>query len=265
MGDETGITWADRTLNPWTGCTKVSKGCDNCYAETLRARFGHGNEWGPAGVRTRTSAANWDKARRWNRQAAAESSMFPTGRRPRVFCASLADVFETRPELGPWRDELFELIAETPNLDWLLLTKRPKFAAEYLSRWAAEVMVDRPLNVWAGVSVETPRELYRVDAIRRVPAPVRFISAGPLLADLGEVNLDGIGWVICEGESGGKAARPMNPDWARSLRDQCQAAGVPFHFKQWGETGEHGIRVGVKNAGRLLDGVLWDEFPEVVR
>ena len=303
------IEWTDHTWNPWMGCTKVSPGCKFCYAETLMdTRYGK-VEWGPQGKRVRTSDANWRKPLAWNR--AAEFA----GQRARVFCASLADVFEVKPdqalEMERWRGELWDLIDATPWLDWLLLTKRPETVAglvPYVKNghpW--------PDNVWLGTSVENQKYAdERIPELLKVPAAVRFLSCEPLL---GPVDLSqwlvaehyavevpapkGIGypptvkvarirkainWVIVGGESG-RDARPMHPDWARSLRDQCLEAGVPFFFKQWGEWSENyplgtplqrrgcvwtapwddGVqmwRVGKKLAARLLDGREWNEFPQ---
>lgn len=277
MAEQTSIEWCDHTFNPWTGCTKVSPGCRNCYAETLRARFGHDDEWGPNGVRTRTSESYWRQPLKWDR-AAAEA-----GVRRRVFCASLADVFEDRPELDEWRSDLWELIQATPNLDWLLLTKRPEhipLLASGLLRCTlcseppthpfnlrctcgeARITQLLPSNVWVGTSVESQNVAKRVDFLRAVPAHVRFLSCEPLLGpiDFGPEGLAGIGWVIVGGESGPNA-RPMHPEWVRSIRDQCVAAGVPFLFKQWGEYDENGVKVGKKKAGRIVDGRVWDEYP----
>lgn len=279
MAEQTSIEWCDHTFNPWTGCTKVSPGCRNCYAETLRARFGHGNEWGPNGIRTRTSESYWRQPLKWD-HAAAEA-----GVRRRVFCASLADVFEDRPELGEWRSDLWELIRATPNLDWLLLTKRPENFGRMASgllvcgrcHWRHIDLVDDEhpwcgwceneveavpsSNVWFGTSVENQGSVGRLDYLD-VDVRTTFLSCEPLLGplDFGTYGLDGIDWVIVGGESGPNA-RPMHPEWVRSIRDQCVAAGVPFLFKQWGEHDENGVKVGKKAAGRVLDGRVWDEYP----
>jgi protein gp37 len=203
VAETTGISWADATFNPWVGCEKVSPGCARCYAETLvTGRMGRAGTWGADGTRERTSPANWRKPLAWN--AAAEK----TGIRRRVFCASLADVFEPRPELDPWRADLFDLIARTPALDWLVLTKRPEVARDWLRAWyetpiaaTAGYPGDGPLfryegdddvvprwgclpNLWMGVSIENARHTYRADVLREIPAAVRFISAEPLLGSL---------------------------------------------------------------------------------
>ena len=307
---DTKIAWCDHTFNPWIGCTKVSPGCAHCYAETLNKRMGW-TQWGDTGERFRTSPHNWNEPRRWNREAAK------TGQRARVFCASLADWLDYKAPTA-WRVELLALIEATPHLDWLLLTKRPESwnarmheAVGAGSKLAhAWLNCAAPDNVWIGTTVEDQQRAdARIQALLSIPARVRFLSCEPLL---GPVNLfkatphgwyrhqkavlhRDIHWVICGGESG-HGARPMHPEWARSLRDTCKDAGVPFFFKQWGEwapsdlsEASHWIwgsghvepanqvnassavredaipilRVGKKAAGRLLDGVLHDEFPEV--
>ena len=288
------IEWTDHTFNPWIGCTKVSDGCKHCYAETLMDKRYGKVKWGPQGQRIRTSEANWRKPLKWNREAKA------AGKRARVFCASLADVFEDKAdqleEMDKWRAELFQLIQDTENLDWLILTKRPENVMG---------MVDAPWyyalpNVWIGTSVENQEQANkRIPELLKIPAAVRFLSMEPLLGavDLENLAYEAAGpawagynllidWVIVGGESG-PDARPMHPDWARSVRDQCQDAGVPFLFKQWGEwlpnAQEYGChqpsanynnlhtmlgnvamaRVGKHAAGRLLDGREWNEFPPI--
>ena len=300
MGEQTGIEWCDHTFNPWIGCARVSPGCRNCYAEHVDERFRYGGEthWGQNAPRMRTSPGNWRKPVAWDRKAAAD------GVRRRVFCASLADVFEDRRDLDPWRNDLWTLIEQTPHLDWLLLTKRPEnmwdlgaalWFCECGENWNhhdgnaclnCETSVDNrtphaPANVWLGTTVESAAQADRVTDLVDIAAPVHFVSCEPLLGDVAnEILVTGIDWVICGGESG-PGARPMHPDWARSLRDQCDAAGVPFLFKQWGELvvedqsplditlpgeaqlvgGDSFYRVGKKAAGRQLDGRTWDEFP----
>ncbi|GFN25446.1 hypothetical protein ADE_11440 [Achromobacter denitrificans] len=239
MAENSKIEWTDHTFNPWEGCQKVGPGCDHCYAETRNARYGGGVpvNWGPAAPRRRTSAANWRKPLAWNRDAGVFYAQHR--RRQRVFCASLADVFDNAVDPA-WRRDLFDLIELTPNLDWLLLTKRIGNVARMLPThdWAA-----RP-NVWLGATVCNQEEANRdIPKLLAVPARRRFLSMEPLLGpvDLGRASRlaafhanEVLDWVICGGESG-IGARPMHPDWVRSLRDQCVAAGVPFLFKQWGD------------------------------
>lgn len=290
MAENTEIEWADHTFNPWEGCTKISPACDNCYAAERAHRF-KSVEWG--GPRRRTSVSNWNKPKRWERDA--ESFMLEHGRRQRVFCASLADVFDNQvPE--EWRADLWDLIRECPSLDWLLLTKRPQNIEKMLPPFWDEIK-DR---VWLGTTVENQEVAERnIGYLLRIECAVRFLSMEPLL---GEVNISAvlamdirnsrneitpaIGWVIVGGESGPNA-RPSLERWILGLMTQCHNNGVPFLFKQWGEwvpadmTGQAGsigyrtdkpraghavgpkdmVRVGKKNAGRLLRGIEYTQFP----
>lgn len=264
---ETAIEWADYTFNPWIGCEKVSAGCKHCYAErdtSNRVSTARGLPlWGPSSTRRRTSEANWREPLLWNKQAKAlraicEREAIPFVR-PRVFCASLADVFEDRPELATWRTDLFNLIERCDELDWLLVTKRPENVREMVPfLWSGSNDFARsvgtwPKHVWLGTTVEDRKALTRIDDLRNAPAVVRFLSIEPLLEDLGTLDLRGISWVIVGGESGPKA-RPMLPAWVRSIRGQCRAAGVPFFFKQWGEWSPI-----MPSAYRREDVALWNE------
>jgi len=246
MAENSGIEWTDHTFNPWSGCTKVSPACDNCYAEALAKRsprtFG---SWQPGGARKRTSDAYWKQPLSWDRKACL------AGKPTRVFCASMADVFDNQVP-DEWRRNLWRLIWCTPNLRWLLLTKRPQNIARMLPNEDSTTPYpswgDGWPNVWLGATVENQAEAdRRILHLLRVPAKLRFLSCEPLLGplnlapylDMGEPLAGSrrfaraLHWVIAGGESGPKA-RPMHPNWVRSLRDQCQAAGVPFFFKQWG-------------------------------
>lgn len=205
------------TFNPVIGCQNVSPGCDHCYAEAMTNRYGW-TEWGPHGVRKRTSDANWRKPLQWAKQA--------RGTRPRVFCASLADVFDNRWPAGA-RPDLFSLIRKTPELDWLLLTKRPQNISKMLPPdWG-----DGYRNVWLGTTCED-QERYdlRWPVLANIPARIRFISyepaIGPLTYIWGKPD-----WIICGGESG-PGARDMDPAWAGTVRDQCAASGIAFFMKQ---------------------------------
>jgi protein gp37 len=303
MAENSAIEWTDHTFNPWWGCTKVSPGCDHCYADALDRRAG-GAHWGARAPRRRTK--DWSGPVKWNRRCEK------LGIRERVFCASMADVFDNHRSILPdWRANLWSLIAATPHLDWLLLTKRPQNIAKMLPpTWG-----DGWPNVWLGTTVENQTEAdRRIPHLLDTPARARFLSCEPLLGpvDLRRIVLkpsdapdrgkppvsmnalsgwyggygddaSRIDWVICGGESG-PGARPMHPDWARSLRDQCTLDRVPFFFKQWGDweprrgfacpddlprEGWHHFdpecsmrRVGKKNAGRLLDGREWNDVPD---
>lgn len=330
MSERTGIEWCDSTFNPWMGCTRVSPACDDCYAARSTPARTLGIEWGSGQPRRRTSEANWKLPERWEREH--QAFFAEHGRRRRVFCASLADVFDNEVP-WQWRANLFELIRVTPNLDWLLLTKRPQNIVRMVrSQGAIAGNGTRylPDNAWLGTTAEDQRRAnMNVPSLLQcrelLGARVLFVSIEPMLSpvdlthievkrrvgidvfdaleydgapdddvDFGTATLD---WVICGGESGPKA-RPMRADWARSLRDQCAAAGVPFLFKQWGEFAPEGsgvdawhvypdgtairdplppgigrhvpeghwraYRVGKKAAGRLLDGAIHDGSPGAV-
>jgi protein gp37 len=251
------------SFNPWVGCTKISPACDHCYAEGWAKRTGSPELW--QGERRRTTESYWRQPLKWNREAAA------AGVRRKVFCASLADVFDNQVP-ADWRADLWAYIAETPNLDWLLLTKRPQNIAEMLPVMDSTKPGYKPWNerwpwhnVWLGTTVENQEEAdRRIPHLLSVPARVHFLSCEPLLGaiKLNEVGfgngyvLDAlrgeswawraegvrhdlrrgqrrISWVIAGGESG-PGARPAHPAWFRGLRDQCIAAGVPYFFKQHG-------------------------------
>lgn len=285
MGKESKIEWTHHTFNPWWGCVRVSPACKFCYAESWAKRLG-ADIWGSKAERRFFTDTHWQEPIKWDKEAAAD------GVRQRVFCASMADVFENRKDLHSSRERLWGLIEATPNLDWLLLTKRIEHVRK-LAPWQGKW----PGNIWLGASTEKQNWLEkRVDHLLVHDVVVRFVSAEPLLGPLDiaqwlvkpKSRHMGINWVIAGGESGAHA-RWMNPIWAESLRDQCRAAGVPFHFKQWGhwapeEIVEEGIsaraqrievvgrmgemirmvKVGKTKSGRVLGGSTWDEFPMVV-
>jgi protein gp37 len=276
MARNSTIEWTHHTFNPWWGCHRVSPACDNCYAETWAHRLGR-QLWGARAPRRFFGDNHWREPLRWEAEAAAGQ------RRERVFCASMADVFEWRADLNEHRARLFQLIDETPNLDWLLLTKRPQHILR-MTPWRDAW----PHNVWVGTTVENQRFAdLRLPQLLRVPARVRFLSCEPLL---GPLNLRSwfnsrgyypVDWIIAGGESGAHS-RPMHPDWALGLLDQCQRAHVPFHFKQWGHWGPANtinvptpvttftfdnerpvdmVGAGKGRTGRLLQGATWDGLP----
>ena len=221
MAENSKIEWTDHTFNPWVGCTKISPACDHCYAEGWAKRTGQSALW--AGDRRRTTDANWRQPLKWNKSAER------AGVRARVFCASLADVFDNQVPQD-WRDDLFDLIGKTMHLDWLLLTKRPQNIAKMLPhRFPMH-------NVWLGTTVENQDEMAkRRGYLLGVPAAVHFLSCEPLLERVWLPALDSywhsLDWVICGGESGG-SARMMDERWARSLRDECVEMGIAFFMKQ---------------------------------
>ena len=236
------ISWCHHTFSPWWGCAKVSPACLNCYAKGIAVRNGH-NVWGPTSHRRFFDDWHWLQPLKWNSEA------MRTGTRPRVFSASMADIFEDRSDLIDTRSQLFELIRATPRLDWLLLTKRPENITQMLpSSWGLGWK-----NVWLGVTVENQQQAnQRLPILREIPSRIRFVSCEPLLGPVG-LDLEGISWVIAGGESG-RDYRDMKPRWATWIRDQCIDQGVAFHFKQWSG-------IVPKKLGRLLDGRTWDEIP----
>ena len=238
MGENSKIAWCHHTWNPWWGCVRVSPGCDHCYADAWAKRTGHGDIW-DTDKRRYFGDKHWNEPLKWNRKAEQE------GIRYRVFCASMADVFDNVVE-DKWRIRLFELTKATPHLDWLLLTKRIGNVPKMLpADWG-----DGYPNVWMGISVVNQMEAERdIQKLLRINAVIRWISAEPLL---GSINvgpylsrdnmfplpnfkdpLPGLTWIVCGGESG-PGARPCDVEWIRSIISQCKAAGVAVFCKQLG-------------------------------
>jgi protein gp37 len=266
MGRNTKIEWADSVFNPWTGCTKVSPGCDHCYAESWAKRSGL-VQWGNS-PRRRTTENNWKEPVKWN----AEAGVFKRehGHRPRVFCASLADVFDNQVP-SAWRKDLFALIAECSRLDWLLLTKRPQNILKMLpADWG-----DGYRNVWLGVTAEDqPHFDQRWKQLQKIPASIKFISYEPAI---GPLRLPDHGpfpdWLISGGESGG-GARPVKRQWIRDVIADCRQHSIAVFHKQWGVyrnnplVVKQGMSIDEAKAldefgkgGGLLDGELVREFP----
>jgi len=261
---KTSIEWCDFTWNAWVGCQELSPACDHCYAKSWAKRSGHPELW--QGERRRTKT--WAEPHKWNKLAAGAAT------RPKVFTNSLADFFDNQVP-DEWRSDAWDVIGQTPNLTWLILTKRPQNIKKMLpAGWNDGLWP----NVWLGTTAENQEE-----ADRRIPhllatsAAVHFISAEPLLGALDlRIYLPrtftamggarAISWVIVGGESG-PHGRPLHPRWARDLRDQCATAGVPFFFKQWGqhrpptENDPAWRSLGKKGSGRLLDGRTHDGMP----
>ena len=244
MSYKTEIEWTDSTWNPVTGCTRITRGCDHCYAERFAERF--------RGARYRDGKSHYyahgfdltlrpqqlDKPLRW--------------RDPRhIFVCSMSDLFH-RDIPEDYIDRVFEVMEQTPRHTYQVLTKRSPKMRRYLRQ--RYIDLPPPPNIWVGVSVEDADSMARVRHLQTTPAAMRFLSCEPLLGPLGAMDLIGIGWVIAGGESGPEA-RPLDPDWARELRDACAAEQVPFFFKQWG-----GVRP--KSGGRLLDGIEHNARPE---
>jgi protein gp37 len=228
MGEKTEIAWCDSTFNPWIGCQKVSAGCDNCYAETLMDKRWHKVQWGPHGERKRTSENLWRQPITWNKHFAAFQAKH--GHRQRVFCASLADVFDNQVD-PQWRKDLWDLIWVTPKLDWLLLTKRP----ENIEKMIGSLVVSGVMlsNVWLGTTCEDQAAYDRRWPIMQdIPARVRFISYEPAIGPLDMIDYrEKPDWLICGGESG-RGFRSMQDRWAYDIMDQCELFNVPFFMKQ---------------------------------
>ncbi len=239
------IEWTDKTWNPVAGCTIVSPGCTNCYAMQMAARLERFGQDKYAGLTRKSGGrAKWtgevrfweknlDDPRKWKKPCL-------------IFVNSMSDVLHEDLSLEIIL-RIFKVMVETPRHTYQVLTKRAERLAELSDH------LPWPDNIWMGVSVENVDYLHRIDHLRDTGAAVKFLSLEPLLGPLDDLNLDGIDWVIAGGESG-NGARPMDPDWARAIRDQCVSSGVPFHFKQWGGKNK-------KPAGRELDGRTWDEWP----
>jgi protein gp37 len=225
----TGIEWTDRTWNPTTGCNKVSPGCTHCYAEAITKRFTNNF---PNGFDLTLHQERLKEPLRWRTPS-------------RIFVNSMSDLFHEEVPLS-FLKEVFEVIRETPWHVYQILTKRHERLLEIAPQ------LDWHENIWMGVSVENQNYVQRVDYLRKVPAKVRFLSCEPLLGSL-QLDLTDIHWVIVGGESGQKH-RPMQLEWAQSIRDQCKEQGVAFFFKQWGGRTP-------KAGGRLLDEEIWDEMP----
>lgn len=220
MADKTIIAWTDHTFNVAWGCTKVSPGCKNCYADTLSGRYGF-DVWGPGKPRRLFGPKHWAEPLKWNREAEQE------GRRHRVFCSSMCDNFEDHPQIIAELPKLWAMIRQTPRLDWQLLTKRSERISQSLpTDWG-----DGYPNVWLGVSIESNEYTYRADDLRKIPARIRFVSYEPALGPLDALNLENIQWVIYGGESG-PGWRQHDLAWPRDMRRRCEAAGVAFFYKQ---------------------------------
>jgi protein gp37 len=257
VSENSQIEWTDHTFNPWQGCVNVSPACDHCYAERIAARHLWTPEhlWGKDAGRKIASDTYWAQPLTWDRQAEKKSV------RRQVFCGSMCDVMEDRHDLNEPRKRLYGLIESTPNLDWLLLTKRPQNYFRFLPK---EWLKNPRHNVWIMTTCESQEYVWRVDAIVKVPAVVNGVSMEPLLGPvvLPEAFLKNTNsWVIAGGESG-PGSRPTNIEWFRLLRDACVAARRPFFFKQWGW--HHNlVNIGRKHYDgyRILDGRTWDEYP----
>lgn len=229
MAENSKIGWTDHTQNFWTGCTKVSPGCDHCYAESWAKRSGI-VQWGVDAPRRRTTGQTWAMPLKWNAQHAEFEREH--GRRQRVFCASLSDIFDNQAP-PQWRRDAFDVMVHTPHLDWLLLTKRIGNVVRMVPpRW---LLGEWPAHIWLGSTIVNREEMLRDGPhLSVLPAPVRFWSCEPLLGDLGSVPANLLpDWIIVGGESGARC-RPASLAWFRSLRDEAFAGSVPLFVKQLG-------------------------------
>ena len=239
----TKIEWTDKTWNPVTGCTKISSGCANCYAEIMANRLQamgvdkYINKFVPT-----IHDDVLDEPVKWKKPHI-------------VFVCSMADLFHDDVPFE-FIDKVFNVIQQANHHRYQILTKRAVRMAEYFSN--REI----PENVWLGVTIESSSELSRIDSLRNIQATIRFLSCEPLLDDLGSINLTGIDWVIVGGESGVKA-RPMNPEWVRSILNQANEQGTAFFFKQWGTWGSDGVKRNKKANGKALDGQIIQMMPQL--
>lgn len=234
MATNSKIEWTEATWNPITGCTKISEGCRHCYAATMAKRL--------------HAMGNPRYANEFNVTLHYDLIGLPlTWKKPkRIFVNSMSDLFHRDVPLE-FIQKIFNTMREASWHNFQILTKRSDRLLEVANE------IDWPANVWQGVSVENSRVEYRIDHLRQTPAHIRFLSIEPLIGPLDNLNLDGIDWVIVGGESG-PGARPMDPEWVTSIRDQCLEQGVAFFFKQWGGVQKH-------RTGRILEGRTWDELP----
>ncbi|MDR2026769.1 MAG: phage Gp37/Gp68 family protein [Prevotellaceae bacterium] len=239
----TKIEWTDATWNPSIGCSKVTAGCKNCYAEIMARRL---QAMGISGYED-----GFEFKLLPERLHQPEYVKKPT----KFFVNSMSDLFHEKMPFD-FLDKIFNVITNTPQHYYQILTKREHILQEYFRERTV------PANVWLGVTVEQENTKYRIDVLRNIDATVRFISIEPLIGDVGSLNLTKIHWVIVGGESG-NSARPMNPEWVINIQKQCEKQKVAFFFKQWGTWGEDGIKRNKKENGSTLLGRIWKEEPVI--
>lgn len=238
------IEWTEATWNPSTGCNKISAGCKNCYAETMSKRL---KAMGTPGYEN-----GFEFTLMPNRLDAPKKIKRPT----KFFVNSMSDLFHEEMPFS-YLDKVFKVIEETPRHQYQILTKRETILEDYFKSRKV------PNNVWLGVTVESSKFKNRIDILRKIDAKIRFLSVEPLIAEMGEIDLSNIHWVIVGGESGHKA-RPMDPKWAIDVQKQCDEQNVAFFFKQWGTWGADGVKRSKKANGRILLGKEWNEEPVAV-
>lgn len=241
----TKIEWTDKTWNPITGCTKQSTGCLNCYAEKMANRLKRmGIPKYKNGFEMTIHDECLQEPLKWKSSHT-------------IFVCSMSDLFH-KDVPAEFIDKIMLIIDATPQHRYQILTKRAERMNEYFQNR------NIPNNVWLGVTVESPEVKYRIDYLRGLDVAVRFLSCEPLIQDLGELDLQKIDWVIVGGESGSKA-RPMKEEWVLSIKDQCEIQGSAFFFKQWGTWGNDGIKRNKKINGKLINGEIWQEMPEILK
>lgn len=235
------IEWTEATWNPSTGCNKVSAGCKNCYAETMAKRL------------KAMGAPGYENGFEFTLMPERLGMPIKIKKPTKFFVNSMSDLFHENMPFS-FLDKVFQVIEQTPRHSYQILTKREKILQAYCSQRKM------PDNVWLGVSVESAKTKHRVDILRDISANIRFLSVEPLIADVGQLDLSGIHWVIVGGESGHKA-RPMKLEWALNVQEQCTRQNVAFFFKQWGAWGEDGVKRSKKANGRIFLGREWNEEP----
>ncbi|MBP6825820.1 MAG: phage Gp37/Gp68 family protein [Saprospiraceae bacterium] len=235
------IEWTEATWNPSTGCNKVTAGCKNCYAETMAKRL------------QAMGAPGYENGFEFTLMPERLNMPLKIKKPTKFFVNSMSDLFHEKMPFS-FLDRVFEVIEQTPQHKYQILTKRETILQEYCSTRKM------PDNVWLGVSVESFKTKHRINILQKIPAKIRFLSVEPLISDIGKLDLNGIHWVIVGGESGPKA-RPMRPEWAINVQSQCDQQDVAFFFKQWGTWGEDGVKRGKKANGRVFLGREWNEEP----
>ena len=257
MAHGSSIEWTEATWNPVVGCSKVSRGCEHCYAERMACRLASMAASDKATGRNPGRKANYSlvvdaASRRWNGEVYVDEGAIQdpySWSSPRlVFVNSMGDLFHEKTPVATVK-AVFKVMADCPQHTFQVLTKRPQIARELSS------LLPWPSNIWLGTSVEDVHAVHRVGELVGTSAQIKFLSLEPLLGEIPKISLDRINWVIVGGESG-PGARPMDGDWVRSVRNQCVRANVPFFFKQWGGANK-------KKKGRVLDGRVWEEMPKV--
>jgi len=241
---KTKIEWTQQTWNPSAGCSKISSGCKNCYAETMANRL------------QAMGLVGYENGFKFNIVPSRLNDPYKRKKPTVYFVNSMSDVFH-KDMPDEYLDRIFEVIEKTPQHTYQILTKRADRLYDYFSKNPV------PSNVWLGVTVENKQQgLPRIDKLRHIKASVLFLSIEPLLEDIGEINLENIDWVIVGGESGNRA-RPMEKEWVVNIKQQCDREGIAFFFKQWGTWGEDRIKRSKKLNGKELDGKVWQQYPEI--